>query len=99
VVAKYQPKVGTLVSSTFAVEDAKGMAGDSGEVTCTIVAPDGTESILTLSGGGVVRDGIGLYHVDFPISLPGVWVANWAASGGGPNVVECKNLVAQSACA
>ena len=57
---------------------------DPTDVTVTLTPPGDTEPQVTVdfeSGGGIVRDGPGVYHYDFVPGLMGQWLYRWQGTG------------------
>jgi hypothetical protein len=72
--------IGDLVrlTGTFTVQD---VLTDPSTITLRIKDPAGVEIEFTYAGGGIVRDGVGVYHYDAEIDLSGFWTYRW--EGGG----------------
>lgn len=51
--------------------------------------PDGAEA--TLTGGQLTVDGVGAYHVELPVTIPGSWTYWWAGVDGGGNPVAATS--------
>lgn len=88
------PKVDTEVT-THVVFTTGGVAADPTTVTCTIVAPDGTEIVLTYNPGDITRLAVGTYEAPIMVTMSGTWEARWQGADGGPIVVDCRTFNAR----
>lgn len=79
-VATFSPMVGTRVNVMMEFFDEAGVAADPGAVTATALAPDGTETVLSVNNLGV-----GIYDAEFTLDQSGIWVVQ--AVGTDPLVV------------
>src|SRR5690242_10360454 len=61
-----------LVRMSFV--DTLGAPVDSGEVTLTVVRPDGVQDEYTLSGGGVSHPSTGVYERTVTMTMPADWI-------------------------
>lgn len=74
--------VGDIARLTLTVADDSGNLSDPSTVALTIQSPTGTMQ------ASPVRDGVGLYHYDLPLDVPGSYLYRWETSGGVAGVVE-----------
>lgn len=72
------------LSNTFTRIDT-GALIDPPSVTLYVLDPSGNETSYTLSGGQVIRDSAGQYHMDLTASISGRWWYKWQGSGAGVN--------------
>lgn len=74
--------IGSVVRLTTSARGSDGELTDPDAITLTLRLPDGTTTGPYDSGTtpAVVRDGLGLYHLDFPTTLTGQHVARWATT-------------------
>lgn len=68
--------VGQTVRVPVTVKDDAGTPINA-TMTVAVTRPDGT----TVTGLAIINDGVGLYHVDVPVTTPGPWQWSWTASG------------------
>lgn len=94
----FNPKVGTVVTTSVVFSAAGGGVDDPGTVVCKVKDPLDVVVTETYNPGDIVRDGVGQYHLDVLVTDPGVWKVEWIGSGSGPNVVECRSFSADDAC-
>lgn len=73
--------LGQPVPLTIDVTDANGVPGDATTVTLTVTRPDGTDDVLTTTGGGVTHPSTGRYAVDYVPLSAGLYGVRWAATG------------------
>lgn len=81
-------------STAFNVD---GVATDPTTITVQIKKPDGT--VLTYVYGvdaEVVRDGVGLYHVDINLDQVGTWYYRFAGTGACVAAAETEFYVLES---
>lgn len=94
--------VGDLHRFTITFLDGAGVAADPTAVRVFWKSPDGVVSTPLVFGSDpeVVKDGVGLYHVDVILDQPGWWHPRWegtgavhAASEGGATYVLKQRVV------
>lgn len=68
--------VGQTVRVPLTVKDEGGTLVDA-TTSVVVTRPDGT----VVAGLVVAHDGVGLYHVDVPVTTPGPWQWSWTATG------------------
>ena len=61
---------------------------DPSTISVKLLAPDATSSTYTYSGGTVVRDSMGVYHVDVAPVLSGTYRYRWVSTGTGAAAEE-----------
>lgn len=70
---------------TFTVEwyNSAGMLTDPSTVQCIYRAPGGASTIVSfpIAGSPIVKDAVGKYHLDVPLTTPGRWTARWLGTG------------------
>jgi hypothetical protein len=71
---------------TFTSPDAVGGGNPTGLVDPTTVAfrlrpPSGIDVDLTLAGGGVVRESLGVFYARQTLAQVGVWEYHWVGTG------------------
>lgn len=76
--------------------DFNGNPADPSSVTVRIRKPNGTTLTQTFPGA-VIKDGIGQYHLDVIVDLPGYWVYRWEGSGALQESAQDVFLVRESA--
>jgi hypothetical protein len=53
----------------------------SAGVTCYVLDPNGQKTTYSVAGGTVIRDGVGLYHLNINVSIPGHWWYKFEGDG------------------
>jgi len=76
----FTPMVSTLVAVNVLFTDDVGVAADPTDVFIQVKRPDGSLVAVT-----VTNTGVGIYHAEFTVDYPGVWVVQ--AKGTGALVV------------
>lgn len=69
------------VSTTPGFKNSVGALADPTTVTLRWRRHGETETVLTLASGGVIRDSIGLFHVDILVTEPGLHYFRWEGTG------------------
>lgn len=92
------PKVGTVVTSSCTFTASTGGVGDPGVVTCKVKNPLDVVVVETYNPGDIVKDSVGVYHLDVLVTDPGAWTLEWIGSVSGPVVVQCAMFFADDAC-
>jgi hypothetical protein len=85
--------LGTLVrlSAPFV---AGGVAIDPATVTLAIKTPAGVTTTYTYGvDSGLLKDGVGLYHLDVAASASGTWFWNWSSTGVGQAAMHGQFMV------
>jgi len=62
-------------------EVAPPQLADPTTLACTVQDPQGNQITYTLAASQIVRDGVGLYHLDVTPTIPGGWQSWWVAGG------------------
>lgn len=73
------------VSNTFTQNAA---VIDPGTVSLKVVAPDASFITYTYAGAAIVKDSVGVYHVDVAITLAGTYRYRWVSTGTGAGAEE-----------
>lgn len=73
------------ISNTFTQNAA---VIDPGTVSLKVVAPDASSVTYTYAGATVVKDSVGVYHVDVAIALSGTYLYRWVSTGTGAGAEE-----------
>lgn len=77
-----QYDVGRIVRVSCSFTTSTGLAFDPTTVIATIKKPGGVLATYQYgSGPDVVKDTTGQYHVDFEITLAGLWYYRWYSTG------------------
>lgn len=74
---------GDVPRLSVTLTDSTGALIDPTAITLTIVAPGALPVVMA-----PVRDGVGLFHVDYPVSVAGSYKYRWASAGTGQAAVE-----------
>lgn len=69
------------VSTTPGFKNAAGVLTDPTTVTLRWRRHGETETVLTWAGAGVIRDSVGLFHVDITVVEPGLHYYRWEGTG------------------
>lgn len=68
-------------TATFKQDD---VLADPDTVSVIVLAPDGTETTYVYdTDSEVVRDSLGVYHIDIDVTQGGRWYHRWIATGDG----------------
>lgn len=82
------------ILASFSVAD---VLTDPTTVTLKLRTPAGVQtSHLYGTDPGVVKESVGLYHYDLPVSVSGKWVYRWEGTGDASAVEETHFRVLQS---
>lgn len=76
--------VGSKLRLSVAVYDntvSPPVLADATTLACTTQDPMGVKTTYTLAAAQIIRDGVGLYHLDVTPALPGPWLTWWVAGG------------------
>jgi len=88
---------GTLVTFTGTFKDATLAPADPTDVFVRVRKPDGTVQVFQFSLAQVNKDGVGIYHKDILVNLPGRWYYKFEGTGvvqaARENYVLCKETV------
>lgn len=68
--------VGDVYPTKATIRDASGDPADGGEVTCTVTLPDDTQVSIP-----VRHVSTGVYEAGVPVTVPGLHLISWAATG------------------
>ncbi len=76
-------ETGALIRAAGAFTDVDGVTAiDPTTITIRFIDPAGTATAwLFGTDSEVIRDSVGNYHADIPVSLPGVWRYRWEGTG------------------
>lgn len=93
--------LGALVRISCTFTDQNGVPTDPASVSAAIKTPTGTVTNYAYPAT-IVRDGVGLYHVDVSttgasVAEAGTWVYRWASTGAGQAAAEGSFAVLVSA--
>jgi len=86
--------VGDVARIEAPFRDVDNQPADPTTVTASIRKPDGTVTDYTVSLGEIVRDGVGLYHLDVAVDMAGDWFYRFAGTGT-VSVADEKTFVAR----
>lgn len=87
--------VGSLERVSVTFTGTNGAVADPTAVTCRYRSPAGTETSLTYGvDGSLVKDSTGVYHVDIPCTVAGIWRARFAGTGAVVAAAEDSFTVA-----
>jgi hypothetical protein len=88
------PDVGDARRITLTLRTLRGLERDPTALFFRALAPDGTETTLTYGDDDeVVREGTGVYRVDFAFTASGAWSVRWEATGDVVAAEEVEVLV------
>ena len=76
------------LSTVFALPG--GSLADPTTVQLVVEDPSGTKTTFTWAGGGVTRDGVGLFHKDLVTTMTGVYAYEWTGTGTAAGVEQGK---------
>lgn len=80
-------RVGDLITITGTLTDAGGDELDPSEVVVTITPPSGNVETLTYGeDAALVKDEVGVYHVDVDADEAGTWRYKFQSTGTGQGV-------------
>jgi len=80
---------GDVVVVSAAFTDRNGTLIDPATVTFKIKDPSGTTTAYIFgTNGELVKDSVGNYHVDVPVSLEGTWQYRYESTGTGQAAEE-----------
>lgn len=86
--------LGATIRLQGAFSDLTSTPADPTGVSLLIKAPDGTITTLVyLTDSSLVRDDVGIYHVDFTANQDGCYCYRWEGSGAVSAVDERKFTV------
>lgn len=84
--------IGDMRGLKATVKDDQGAAVDPLTLTFEVGPKDGTPTAYTYgTDAEVVRDGVGLYHLDFTFPSAGVWA--YRVQTTGPTLAESRTIV------
>ena len=84
-----QYDLGDVVRETGRFTDTAGVATDPAVVTFSYTNPSGvTTSLVYSTDAALVKTGTGVYYVDIPASIKGVWRWRWLSTGTGAASTE-----------
>lgn len=90
-------KVGATVRCSGAFTNAAGDAIDPTTITFRARKPDGTLAVYVYgSNVELVKDAVGAYHVDLPVTLAGRWAYRFEGTGAAPSADEALFLAESS---
>jgi hypothetical protein len=93
-----QYDIGDVAVLRAAFSDDDGEPVDPTTVKLAIREPDGTETVYTHPTDiAVIKDSVGVYHFDLPLTGKGNWFYRWIGSGTAAAAGEAKLLVKASA--
>lgn len=81
--------VGDVARLDIAVEDLAGNPIDPGSNKLLVMTPDG--SIGEIAGEQIIKDGIGKYHCDLPLSVAGRTYYRWET--GAPATAAAEGMI------
>lgn len=99
----FHTDVGTPVTATFttSLKNSGGLANPA-TVTATVKAPDDTETVYTWPpDGSIVNTSTGVFTLDIPTMMAGIWTVRWVATGTTPDepaVTKCGYFGVNEAC-
>ena len=74
--------IGERFVSTVTFETAAGVLTDPTTVTVKIRAPSGTVTTYVYgSDAEVVKDSVGVYHVEYTVTAAAIWHVRWNGTG------------------
>lgn len=80
---------GEVATLAISVTTLAGLAADPGALTLKIEPPAASVTTYTYgTAAEIVRDGVGLYHADIPLTTPGRWYYRWELSTPNAGAVE-----------
>lgn len=93
---------GDVIRITGTVADDNESPADPGDISLTVQHPDGTESVYRwptpgAGEGTIVREALGVFHVDLAVDSGGIWRYRWATTAGITGADEDYWIVHESA--
>ena len=84
--------VGEVVRLSIAATDLAGLAAEPGGITLKLKPPVGAVSAYAYGAAPeVVRDGVGRYRADIPLTTAGPWAYRWELSA--PNAGAAEGVI------
>lgn len=81
--------VGSVVRIKLEVKDDSDALVDPSTLVFKLLKPDGSSVTYTyLTNLQLVRDSLGMFHVDYKTDQPGVWTYRFESTGAGEGAVE-----------
>lgn len=77
--------VGDMARLSVTIKNIAGAVADPSALTLEVKDPGG---VITPYSGSVVKDSVGKYHYDLPLSDSGYYKFRWGATGENQGVVE-----------
>ena len=89
--------LGDLVRVTGTFTRASGAVMDPAVVKCQVKTPAGVKTSYTYGvDAAMVRDSVGVYHLDVSITASGHWWYRWYSTGAGQAAAETEFRVSRS---
>lgn len=82
-----------LLTANFTT--AAGALTDPGDVTCIVLAPDGTQTTYEYNPGAIVRASLGVFTLQIPLDQAGKYQAKWSSTAPAKAVEFVKWTVAR----
>jgi len=73
------------ITETF-TSISTGLPVDPTDITATVKKPDGTVTTYDYNPGAIIRDSLGVYHLDLTTDQPGTWAARIVGTGAAADV-------------
>ena len=84
--------VGDFARISLGVADLTGLIADPGGLVLRVKSASGSVTAYTYGSDAViVRDGVGAYHADIPLTAPGQWAYRWECSA--PNAGAAEGVI------
>ena len=84
--------VGDIARISLGVADLTGAIADPGGLVLRVKSATGSVTATTYGVEAViVRDGLGAYHADIPLTAPGQWAYRWECSA--PNAGAAEGVI------
>lgn len=76
-------QIGDAPRCSAEFRNAAGTLIDPSTVVFKFTTPAGVVTTYTYPAAEVVKDGVGLYHVDLNANARGIWLYRWESTGTG----------------
>ena len=67
---------------------AAGLPTAPATIRLKVRSPVGIVYTYNVGAGAIIRDGIGAYHVDLELTMPGIWAWRWEADAPNAGAAE-----------
>jgi hypothetical protein len=89
--------IGDVAHIVGEFKNAAKQLADPSAVTLVVRTPAGVETTYVVAAGQIVKDSVGVFHADIPLTASGRWNWKWVGTGVVAAVDEGAIFVDQSA--